>query len=174
MTIFQLGISSQGQAIAWKISSNSAVMQQPTSHYYHYCYGLDIDVSSADQRIGWRIQYIERPEFSSGGFKDKEYLSSSLLMSKLTKRKNHGLHAGFGIAQLNGYIKSENGDINGVSERTVTMNGPSASIEYAGQYAGLSGAIFHQTFIGYVSQKQIETRVAWPYNFFGIKIGYQW
>ena len=65
-------------------------------------------------------------------------------------------------------------EINGVSMRDYALNGPVASIAYAYHFGSFSVRAHHETFIGYVNQQQAETLVAWPYNFYGLKMGYRW
>ena len=160
-------------AMSVDVATNACVMQQPTSHYYHLCYGAEVGVASKSERIGMKLAYAERPEFNSGGFADKESLTSLRLTTKLTKAKDHGLHAGFGVGQLYGYIKSSE-EFDGVSMRDYFMLGPIATIAYNIYLGNFYVRAHHETFVGYVNEQQVRTYVAWPYNFYGIKTGYRW
>lgn len=165
-------------AATFGILTTAGVMQQPTSHYYHACYGTSIDASTEKQGFVARVSYIERPEFSTTvtsetsektQFHDKEYAIFGLFGTKATKTRSHGLYVFFGGGRVNGYINSSSG-----LDRKFSLPGASAVAEYQLHKNNFILAAGHQTFAGYVDDVQLKALVAWPYNFFHASIGYRW
>lgn len=158
-----------------KIGSSGGLMQQPTSHYYHAAYGVSVDLATDSQKGIVRAHYIERPEFRSLGFADKDYGWFGQVGTKVLGAKDHGLFAFFGMGRMEGYVKADPDRIDSdVNERKYALPGPTASIEYAWALGPIDLSVNHQTFIGYVSQEEVEAYVAWPYNFFMLQAGVRW
>jgi len=148
-------------------------MMQPSSSYFHAVYGGYIDVASNTQSLIGRGAWIERPKFSANGYIDQDYGGFISAGTKLTESKSHGLFAFFGFGRMGGFIRSSNpGDE--VSERSFSMQGPTASLEYALQWKNLTTSIGHSTFIGFGDRNQTEAYVAWPWNFGTLQIGFNW
>lgn len=176
--LFALLLVSRAQGASLAVSTSAGVMQQPTSHYYHACYGMNLDAATDKQNFLARISYVERPEFVTSvatdtnqktRFADKEFAGFVLIGSKLTKTRSHGLYALFGAGQMRGYITSSTN-----LDRKFSLPGVTAMAEYQVQKKQLVFAAGHQTFVGYVDKTQLNALVAWPYNFFQASIGYRW
>lgn len=169
---------------ALKLATTAGLMQQPTSHYYCAVYGVVVDFGTENESFLTRASYVERPEFRSNGFVDKEYGWFAQIGSKLTKAKSHGLYAYIGAGRMRGYMKldkdfdrpqassSSTATSINVSKRSFTLPGATATLEYAARLGSTTLAASHQTFIGYVDDQQLEAKVAWPYNFFQLTLGY--
>ena len=158
--------------------STAGVLQQPTSHYYHACYGFGIEAANDKKSLITRLHYMERPEFSTQiasedgqpvRYVDKESGGFLTLGTRLSRTQKHGLFAYFGLGQMTGYIRSSDG-----IKRGFSLPGPTASIEYQKQFGNMFVTIGHQTFAGYVDRTQLYAFVAWPYNIFNLNIGYRW
>lgn len=158
--------------------TSAGVLQQPTSHYYHACYGVSIEAANNRQSFVLRINYLERPEFATEvtsesedkiRYTDKEYGGFLTLGTKLTKQPKHGLFAYFGGGRMAGQIRASDRQ-----ERSFSLPGLTAAIEYQRQFGNVILAAGHQTFAGYVDQAQLYAFVAWPYNIFNASIGYRW
>lgn len=151
-------------------------MQQPTSHYYHAVYGGSVEGGTDSQSFLFRGSYVERPEFRAAGFRDKDYGWFGAAGTKVTKSKDHGLYAFFGLGRMAGYVKADTDtDTEGaVKDRVFGVSGPTASLEYLYRWKMLDLAVNHQTFIGYVDDTQLKAFVAWPYNFFQVSAGFVW
>lgn len=165
-------------AATFAVLTSGGVLQQPTSHYYHACYGLGLEAASDKQGVIGRIHYIERPEFeteveSETGerirFQDKDYGGFVTVGTKLTKQPKHGLFAYFGAGRVAGYIRTSDGQSRGFA-----LPGLTTIVEYQAQVASFVFAAGHQTFAGYVDTAQLYAFVAWPYNVFNASMGYRW
>ena len=168
--------SSAAFAIAIKGSTSVGLMQQPTSHYYLFSYGGQADVSTDGDGFIARIQYVERPEFRTTGFRDKDYGTFGLVGTKLGKISTHGFYAFFGVGQMAGYTKAV-ADAPGIIQdatRNYSLNGPTASLEYLARLGPVDFSVGHQTFIGFVDKGEMQAYVAWPYNFFSTSVGFRW
>lgn len=163
--------------LAVKLGTAGGLMQQPTSHYYHAVYGVSLDVATESQKGIIRAHYIERPEFRSLGFADKDYGWFGQIGTKVLGPADHGLFAFFGAGRMEGYVRvidRERIDSDVVA-RKYALPGPTASVEYVWRLGGVVDlAVNHQTFVGYVSKEEVEAYVAWPYNFFMLEAGYKW
>lgn len=149
-------------------------MQQPTSFYYLASYGAYLQASSDNERFLLRAIYIERPEFKANGYTDQDYGSFALLGSKLKNWKWHGVYAFFGYGNMSGFIKTNSDhESSEQKERTYSIDGLSACLEYRMRLGGFDIGIDHQTFVGSTNQEQLNARVAWPYNFLKLNIGYR-
>jgi hypothetical protein len=176
MTLFLPSLAAS--AATFTVITSGGVLQQPTSHYYHACYGLGLEAASDRQSIIGRISYIERPEFgteveSETGerirFRDKDYGGFVTVGTKLTKQPKHGLFAYFGGGRVAGYIRTSNGESRGFA-----LPGLTTIVEYQAQVGRFVFAAGHQTFAGYVDTAQLYAFVAWPYNVFNASMGYRW
>jgi len=148
------------------------LMQQPTSNYYHACYGAHLDLGNQKTFV-MRTIYVERPEFDALGYRDKEFAYFLMAGRDVTKSKGHGLTAFAGIGQLEGYITA-NAETGSIETRRYEVPGPTFAAEYYLKVGPLNLSAGHQTLIGYHNSRQLSARVAWPYNFFTTTVGYSW
>ena len=168
--------ATEARAVTVKAATTAGLMQQPTSHYYLFSYGAEAEVQSDSEGAILRLQYIERPEFRTMGFRDKDYGGFVLAGTKLGKEKSRGLYAFIGLGQMAGYTKSVAGapGISRPETRYYALNGPTASLEYLAHLGPVDLAIGHQTFVGFVDKDEMQAYVAWPYNFFSASMGFRW
>jgi hypothetical protein len=171
---YSLLASTKSQAVTYSVGTTGGLMQQPTSHYYHAVYGGFFEVGSDTEKFLGRAAYIERPEFRSVGFIDKDYGYFAMAGTKVTKTKNHGLFAFMGFGKMAGYIKADptSAEASDLQSRNYSMPGPTALLEYMWRFHGLTIAANHQTFVGYQDQTQLKAYVAWPYNLFQVNLSY--
>lgn len=166
----------EARAVTVKAATTVGLMQQPTSHYYLFSYGGEAELQSDAEGGILRFQYVERPEFRTTGFRDKDFGGFVLAGTKLGKEKGRGLYAFLGLGQMAGYTKSVAGAPGiGVPEtRHYALNGPTAALEYLARLGPIDFALGHQTFVGFVDRAEMQAYVAWPYNFFSASMGYRW
>jgi hypothetical protein len=165
-------------ALSIRAATTGGVMQQPTSHYYLACYGGRLDLATDADGLVMRASYVERPEFRSVGYADKEYGYFALVGTRVTKGKTGpALTAFIGAGRMHGYVArldTDSAPEGATNRRSFQLPGLSTALEYGGRWHGLDLAVGHQAFIGYVDDEQLDAYVAWPYNFFQVSAGYAW
>jgi len=160
----------------YRVGLTKALMQQPTSQYYHEMNGFYADIFKATDSLTLRIQYLERPEFKAVGFRDKEYAGFVNLGTRVTPGSRYFISSFLGWGRFSGYIKQD-------ATEEITDPGPHRSYKITG--VSLSGylnaqvsrvhlAIGVQSFTGFSSQSQLESYVGWPYNMILVNGGFQW
>jgi len=159
-----------GFAIAWQTSASGAVMQQPSSQYYHYCYGGEFQIRSNDSARGLKISFLQRPEFNYGGFTDQESAIAVMYGGTLSSKSFlfNNAAAFVGASQIDGFIRE--------NATNTTRKFSSSGLIYAFEWGKLrdrfTAALFHSSHIGFGSDYQSEAFVAWPYIFYGAKVGW--
>jgi hypothetical protein len=168
-------VAQAAAAVTLEVGTTGGLMQQPTSHYYHAVYGAYFETGRDSEALLGRAAYIERPEFRAAGFIDKDFGYFAMAGTKVTKTKDRGLYAYFGVGRMEGYVKVDpDGDASSDLEpRTYAMPGPTALLEYLWRFKGLTLSVNHQTFVGYQDKTQLKAYVAWPYNFFQVNAAYR-
>ena len=162
--------ASRASAIQLGLGSVGGVMQMPNSSYYLAVYGIYSDVALDSEWLTFRAGYIERPKFQDQGYEDQDFGYFSLIGTKFTKAKDHGLYGYFGFGEQRGYIKPE--DMSDRSElSSYQISGPAAALEYAAVFHSITVALTHQTFLGYANGQQFNARVLWPVNFYLVRVG---
>jgi hypothetical protein len=165
------------QAVSVRAATTGGLMQQPTSHYYLACYGGRVDLATAGDGFVARASYVERPEFRSEGYADKEYGYFALIGTRVTKSASEpALTAFIGAGRMHGYVARTDteGHEDETNRRSFRLPGLTTALEYGGRWHSLDLAVGHQAFIGYVDDEQLHAYVAWPYNFFQVSAGYAW
>lgn len=157
------------RAVTYHIDSGAGIMQQPTSHYYHFVYGAQISAASQAEGFQWRASYIERPAFKDLGYEDKDFGWFTMVGTKLTKSsKTSGVYALGGGGRVSGYIKDS------TQKHGFALVGPTVALEYVYRLGPVQWTIGHQTFVGFVDKDEVEAYVAWPYTFFNTTLGFAW
>jgi len=159
--------------ITYSIGPAAGLMQQPTSHYYHYVYGTYAEVSADSRKFYIKALYLERPKFSASGFSDQEFGGFGFVGTKLTSaKKPYAINTLLGGGKISGYIKQdETSSDQSYPTRKYTLNGVALGIEASITISKVHASLFHQTFIGLSSQEDYDANVAWPFNFFVAKVG---
>lgn len=155
-------------AASYYLSTTVGLMTQPASSYYHTVYGLDLKNSFFKEKLILNATYIERPEFKFNGFSDKESGSFFKVGSKLNSHNVHKLFAYVGYGKMSGYIK----EISTSDQSSFHISGPVFKLEYIYDFKNFSLGIDHQTLVGHSDSRQLEAKVAWPYNFFMFNLTY--
>ncbi len=165
--------SSVSFGISYSVGPAVGLMQQPTSHYYHYVYGSYLEAGTENRRIYLKAIYVERPKFNASGFSDQEFGGFGFLGTQLTPiKKYYAINTMIGGGKVSGYIK-QNDDSGGSSypARKYSLNGLALGVEASVALYKVHASIFHQSFIGLSSQEDYDSDVAWPFNFFLVKVG---
>jgi hypothetical protein len=159
-----------GLSISWQTSGSAALMQQPSSQYYHYCYGGEFELRSNDASHAVKLSYLQRPEFSYGGFSDQEQAFALLYGGSLSSKSFLFKHAAayLGVSQISGSITEESS----ATTRTYSSNGLMYAFEWGKLKDRFTASVFHSSHVGFGSGYQSEAFVAWPYIFYGAKIGW--
>lgn len=145
----------------------AGLMTPPSSQYYYYVYGGQLDASRDQDQGLLRIQYLKRPEFNSLGYVDQDYSGLALVGTSVLKRGEFGVTTLVGGGYTWGYIKSTE---NPADENSYKIPGLAVAIEGRWSPKGLDVRLTHQVFVGHSSTEQLKAYVAWPFNWFVISV----
>ena len=163
------GLSSYGVVVT--PSPVVGLMQQPTSQYYHSVYGGYLDLRTDDAKLIFRLSYIERPEFEAAGYSDQETAAFGLLGTTVVENKLWRMTTYIGGGQVEGYTKALNKNEDS-PDRSFKLRGVTFELEINATIAKrLEVGLSHLSHIGWVDEKQLNSYVAWPYNFFMLRMG---
>lgn len=166
----------QAKAVVLRVDSTAGLMQQPTSHYYHFVYGGQLSVATQTSNVIWRASYMERPAFKSLGYEDKDFGWFTTFGTKLTKSQDSGVFAAIGAGSVGGYVKADSAKTGVLQNksRSFRLIGPTVSLDYQAHLGPIQWSIGHQSFVGLVDRSEVTAYVAWPYNFFQTSLGFSW
>lgn len=159
---------------SYSVLSSAGLMQQPTSHYYHFVYGGSGQAEFFEQKFLVRGSYLQRPKFEEAGFVDQDSGAFAFVGSQIAGNKIFGVTALIGGGRINGYIRAtdEYYSSEDAPERSYSISGLSTALEASARWGSLHVAVNHQTFVGYVDREQLNAYVGWPYNFFLVNVGF--
>jgi len=144
-------------------SVSAGLMVPPSSQYYHYVFGTQLDLARDSDQSLVRIQYLQRPKFSSRGYTDQDFSGLVLLGQSILQRKSLGVTSLIGGGYAWGYIKSET-DLSDVNSYKI----PGIALALEGRWTTdyLDVRFTHQVLVGHSSKEQLNAYVAWPFNWF--------
>ena len=168
--VVMLSTTAVTQAASLRPSILAGFMSQPSSQYYNYVYGGQVDFARAKESVLIRLQYIERPEFRSGGYVDQDFSSMFFVGKSLLQRGSLGVTALVGGGYAWGYLKS-------TQTESYVRNGyrlPGIGSALEGRWASKNWDIrlTHQVLICQGYKDQLQAYVAWPFNWFLISISH--
>jgi hypothetical protein len=168
MAFSVMGTATSVDAASIRPAMIAGLMQQPSSQYYHYVYGGQLDVARKDDAAYLRLQYIERPAFKSAGFIDQDFSSSLFFGKSVLKQGGLGIGALIGAGYAWGYLKEAEGSA--PKREAYRMPGFGAGIE--GKWANKSIDIraSYQTLICQNDRSQFDYYVAWPFSWFLVTV----
>jgi hypothetical protein len=150
----------------------AGLMQQPSSQYYLLAYSTNAFIEFAPARAGISLTAVGRPRFSASGYEDQDFGGMIEMRKGVATRGNFSLGAGIGGGQMRGYVKSTSLDGGRGDYR---MDGVSTTIDlrYSGQRDGrFTAQLSHTMFSGVSTSLETKARVAWPWSFVMLAIGY--
>jgi hypothetical protein len=144
-------------------SFSAGLMVPPSSHYYHYVFGTQIDLAREFDRSLIRLQYLQRPKFTSRGYTDQDFSGLVLLGQSILQRKNIGVTTLIGGGYAWGYIKSvhDSSDMD-----SYKIPGLAVALEGRWSIDYLDVRLAHQVLVGHSTSEQLNAYVAWPFNWF--------
>lgn len=161
-------------AVTYKFGGLSGVMQQPSSNYFHYIYGVYGEINNKNNGLSLRVGYLERPLFEAVGFVDQEFFRFVEIGSNLNVAKGHDIYVHMGGGEVNGFIKVDKHNsyqlIRG-EDRYFSLKGLALAMEYVFSFSMFEMALSQLSFVGYGNDAQFKAYVAWPYHFTFLRIG---
>lgn len=118
-----------------------------------------------------RGSYLERPEDTTLGFKDKEFFQT-ILIGKTLKTFMGISHTGIGFGSVEGYIKGKPNSASPTVIRKFKL--PTIDLLVLQQFSlgeSYKLAIGHQSSVGIGNAPQQRAYVTWPYNVFILSFG---
>lgn len=166
-TNFVVGGSSLAATL--RPSALVGLMTPPSSQYYHYVYGGQIDLARRFDSSLLRIQYLQRPAYTKSGYTDQDFSALGMVGTSVMGKKEYGVTALLGGGYVWGYIKaSENLD----DRNSYKLPGLAVALEAKWSPKFIDVRFAHQVFIGHESQDQLKAYVAWPFNWFVLSAAY--
>lgn len=146
----------------------AGLMQQPSSQYYHYVYGGQLDLARKEDAAFMRAQYLERPAFRRAGFVDQDFSAALLFGARVFKYKDLGINAVIGGGYAWGYLKEDAVDV--PARESYRLPGIATGIEgrWTGKWIDIRAAYQHM--ICQNDRDQLEAYVAWPFNWFLVSL----
>ena len=140
------------------------LMQQPSSQYYHYVYGGQLDFARKNDVAMLRLQYLERPAFRNAGYIDQDFSAAAMFGKSVLNVGNIGINALVGWGYTWGYIK----DDTDVAPRRegYRLTGVATSLEAKWGTTNIDFRLAHQMMVCQNSKTQAEAYVAWPFSWF--------
>lgn len=169
-----LAVASTARAVYVDVVATGGVMTQPTSNYYHFVYGGIAEAGLESQALMFRAGYLERPAFKAAGFIDQEFCGFAMIGTKVFARGGDGVVSFIGWGEMTGTIERDVDAGVPSDKRRYKLPGPTLSLAYRWRLKNLSASIGHQTLIGFADKAQTEARVAWPFNFLLLDVGWMW
>lgn len=142
----------------------AGLMQQPSSQYYHYVYGGQLDLARAEDASFIRGQYLERPVFRHGGFQDQDFSAAVLFGARVLKHKNFGVSAVLGGGYAWGYLKEDEQE--NPRRQTYRLPGVATGVEGRWSNSWIDIRLSHQLMICQNDNEQLQAHVAWPFTWF--------
>lgn len=171
LSVFVTHFGVAGSALAATLRPSALVgfMTPPSSQYYHYVYGGQVDLARSFDSSLMRIQYLQRPAYSKSGYTDQDFSALAMIGTSVMGKKEYGITALTGGGLVWGYIKaSENQD----DKNSYRLPGLAVAIEARWSPKYIDVRFAHQVLIGHESQDQLKAYVAWPFNWFVISAAY--
>ncbi|NDE16104.1 hypothetical protein EBZ80_14350 [bacterium] len=150
----------------------AGVMQQPSSQYFLMAYSANAFLEFAPAKAGISLTAFGRPRFSAGNFEDQDFGGLVELRKGVAARGSFSLGASIGGGQMRGYVKSI--EVDG-ARSDYRMDGVSATVDlrYAtGKDGRFKAQLSHTMFSGLSTAFETKARVAWPWSFVMLGIGY--
>lgn len=154
------------------ILAGAGSMQQPSSQYYLLAYVANAFVEYKPVKAGISLTAIGRPKFSNGGYEDQDYGGFVELRKSVASRGPFSLAASFGGGQMRGYIKSTAED---GTRSDYRMDGACVTVDlrYNPSIDGkFTAQLSHTMFAGFGAELETRARVAWPWSFVMLGLGY--
>jgi hypothetical protein len=140
----------------------TGLMQQPSSQYYHYVYGGQLDLARQNDVAILRLQYIERPAFRNAGYVDQDFSGAVLFGKSVLTTGNIGVNALVGGGYTWGYIKDDS-DV-APRREAYRLPGITTSLEAKWGTSSIDFRLAQQMMICQNSKTQAEAYVAWPFT----------
>ncbi|MGE0171235.1 MAG: hypothetical protein AB7T49_00540 [Oligoflexales bacterium] len=169
-----LAFSDSAMGVTYNAGTTAGVMLQPSSSYYHFVYGGFGQVGFFDSGFLVRGGYAERPEFRSAGFRDQDSVGYALIGTHLKQSKHQNLSAFCGGAKVRGYVKRIEESEGDVNSRSYEIGGVMTAVEYKVVLSHIDIGLSYHAFVGYTSEEELQSYVAWPYNFAFLQAGTSW
>ena len=133
-------------------SFSAGLMVPPSSQYYHYVFGTQIDLARESDRSLIRLQYLQRPKFTSRGYTDQDFSGLIFIGQSLLQRKSVGVTSLIGGGYAWGYIKSvaDSDEVN-----SYKIPGLAVSLEGRWSTDYLDVRFAHQVLIGHSAKEQL-------------------
>jgi hypothetical protein len=145
------------------------LMAPPSSQYYHYVYGGQVDLARRFDTSLVRVQYLQRPAFTETGYTDQDFSALAMLGTSVLGKKEFGVTALFGGGYVWGYIKaSENPD----DKNSYKLPGLAVALEARWSPKLIDVRFAHQVLVAHESKDQLKAYVAWPFNWFVLSASY--
>ncbi|MEI6398827.1 MAG: hypothetical protein WCO71_08665 [Pseudomonadota bacterium] len=142
----------------------TGLMQQPSSQYYHYVYGGQLDLARKNDVAMLRLQYLERPAFRNAGYVDQDFSAAAMFGKSVLRIGNIGVNALVGGGYAWGYIKDD-ADV-APRREAYRLPGIATSLEAKWGTNNIDFRLAHQMMICQSSKVQAEAYVAWPFTWF--------
>lgn len=162
-------VTSFSLAATLRPSALVGLMTPPSSQYYHYVYGSQIDLAGRFDSSLMRIQYLQRPAYSKSGYTDQDFSALGMIGTSVMGKKEFGITALFGGGYVWGYIKASE---NPSDKNSYKLPGLAVALEARWTPKFIDVRFAHQVFIGHEAQDQLKAYVAWPFNWFVLSAAY--
>jgi hypothetical protein len=162
-------IASSARAATLRPSALVGFMAPPSSQYYHYVYGGQVDLARNMDSSLMRIQYLQRPAFSKSGYTDQDFSALAMIGTSVLGKKEFGVTALAGGGYVWGYIKASN---NPDDKNSYKLPGLAVALEARWSPKFIDVRFAHQVLIAHESQDQLKAYVAWPFNWFVLSAAY--
>jgi hypothetical protein len=159
--------SQWADAASFRPSFAAGLMVPPSSQYYHYVYGAQVDLARKFDQSLVRIQYLQRPKFTSHGYLDQDFSGLVLVGQSIFRHKNLGVTSLVGGGYAWGYIKSTEG---APEQNSYKLPGLAVAIEGRWSPKLMDIRLAHQVLIAHGSTEQLNAYVTWPFNWFVLSI----
>jgi hypothetical protein len=140
----------------------SGLMQQPTSQYYHFTYGAQMDVARKEDAAIVRWQYLERPAFRRVGYVDQDFSGAMFFGTNVLKSGQFGVNALVGGGYAWGYLKEEG--VASPKREGYKLPGMATALEARWTTSLVDVRLAHQVLICQNSKAQLQAYVAWPFT----------
>jgi hypothetical protein len=169
-----LAFAQPALGVTYEAATLAGVMLQPASSYYHFVYGGIAQLGFYDRAFLVRAGFAERPVFENAGFRDQDFVAFGLIGTQLKKSQHQNLAAYCGVAKVGGYVERIEASDSEANLRNYQIGGLMTAVEYKLVFKHFDIGVSHHAFVGYTSNEELQSYIAWPYNFAFLQIGTSW
>lgn len=160
-----------GSSLAATLRPSALVglMTPPSSHYYHYVFGGQVDLAQTGDLSLMRIQYLQRPAYSKSGYRDQDFSALAMFGTSVFGEQEFGVSGLAGGGYVWGYIKSTE---NPNDKNSYKLPGIAVALEARWSPKFIDVRFAHQVLIAHESEDHLKAYVAWPFNWFLLSAAY--